>query len=714
MKKNFYLLLFVLSLGIGFAQTPQKKLVVDELMTNHSLQPAKVEQLRWLKGKEACIYITNQAVLKYDLKTKKIETLITLEGLKEKLKDVEGENLSSFPPSHLSDENRVFFQYGQQNLIFNLNTKNIETWSSVPIGSENMEFSPDNLHATYTLKNNLYLLKDDIKLAISKDINPNITNGQAVHRNEFGITKGTFWSPKGNYLAFYRLDERNVNPYPITNFKDLNKTEIENTKYPFAGNPNPIVSIGIYDINTFETIFLNTSSFKEEFYLPCVTWCPSEKYIYAAVLSRQQKEMKLCRFDAKTGELVNILFEEKNDRYVEPENPLYFLPNRSDKFIWISRKDNNNHLYLFDSKGNFLKQLSSGNWDVTEFIGFNSTGEKAYIIGTKDSYLERHLYCVDLASGEVEKITKEAGVHKIKIHSSGKYFIDTYSNPETANCIQIIDTKGNCIKELIKEGNILADYTVGKTEIITLKAADNATTLYGRMIKPFDFDSTKKYPVFIYVYNGPHSQLITNSWLSGANLFLNFMAQEGYIVWTVDARGTSNRGMEFESCTHRNLGTIEIEDQMKGVEYLKSLPYVDATRLGVDGWSFGGFMSIGMKTRYPGVFKVASAGGPVIDWRWYEIMYTERYMESPENNPIGYDQSSLIKYIPQLEGKLLLIHGGMDDIVLLKHSMEFLNECVKQGKQIDFFLYPNHKHNVLGEDRNHLFRKIYEYYEENL
>ncbi|MDR2907401.1 MAG: prolyl oligopeptidase family serine peptidase, partial [Bacteroidales bacterium] len=342
-------------------------------------------------------------------------------------------------------------------------------------------------------------------------------------------------------------------------------------------------------------------------------------------------------------------------------------------------------------------------------------GDKIYFTATKDSPLETHLYVTSVSkNGAIEKLTKEPGTHYITMSADGNHFVDQYSNLETPNTLQIINATGKVVETLLQSANPLANHTVGTTTIETLKAADGQTDLYARLIKPYNFDANKKYPVIVYVYGGPHSQLVTNSWLAGGDLFLNYLAQQGYVVWTLDNRGTDNRGFEFQSATHRQLGTVETADQMKGVNYLKSLPYVDSTRIGVDGWSFGGFMAISLKLRYPGVFKVATAGGPVIDWKWYEIMYTERYMETPEENPDGYKTASVLNYVDNLQGKLLLIHGAQDNTVVWQQSLGFIEECIKKNKQVDYFVYPNHAHNVRGIERMHLYQKLYDYFRENL
>ena len=421
----------------------------------------------------------------------------------------------------------------------------------------------------------------------------------------------------------------------------------------------------------------------------------------------------MCSFDVASGKLHKVLFEETSNKYVEPESPIFFLPTNSNQFVYLSERDGYNHAYLYDQDGKLIKQLTSGSWMINSIEGFDTKGNEMFFYATKDSPLERNLYAFNFKSGKVRRCTPEKGTHSVVFSKDGKFFSDSYSSSTEARRIVLYDNKGKQVSQIHKAEDPWAKLDKPQIDVFTIKAEDG-TDLYARMIKPTNFDANKKYPVIVYVYGGPHAQLITDSWLSGANNFFLFLAQQGFIVWTVDSRGSANRGYEFESAIWRNCGSIEVSDQMAGVNYLKTLPYVDSERIGVDGWSYGGFMTISLKLKNPGVFKVATAGGPVIDWKWYEIMYGERYMSSPEDNPEGYEKSSLLNYADQLEGKLLVIHGAQDPTVVMQHSLEFIKRCIKAGKNIDYFIYPDHEHNVIGKDRIHLYEKIYRYHKENL
>ena len=347
-------------------------------------------------------------------------------------------------------------------------------------------------------------------------------------------------------------------------------------------------------------------------------------------------------------------------------------------------------------------------------IGFDPKEKRMFYVSTQESPLERHIYSVVLESGKISKISSDEGTHAGQLSSDGKYILDTYSSINVPRNINLLKSSGKKIKTLLSADNPYCNYKLGEIEVSYIKGNVEHPDLYYRMIKPVDFDPGKKYPVIVYVYGGPHSQLVKNTWLGGSRLWQHYMAQKGYISFTLDNRGTLGRGFDFESSIHRQLGALEMKDQMAGIDYLKSLPWVDDSRMGIHGWSYGGFLTTSLMLKHNDVFKVGVAGGPVMDWKYYEIMYGERYMDTPDENPEGYKNSTLKNYVGKLDGKLLIIHGAMDSTVVLQHSLTFLRECVKEGVQLDFFIYPGHPHNVRGKDRVHLMRKVSNYFKDNL
>ena len=548
----------------------------------------------------------------------------------------------------------------------------------------------------------------------------NIVLGESVHRNEFGINGGLFWSPKASRLAFYRMDQSMVVDYPLVNTK-AREAEVRNIKYPMAGMKSHEVTVGVWDCASQKLVYLNTARdttvHEREMYLTNIAWSPDEQYVYIAKINREQNHMWLEQYDAATGDFKKVLFEETNPRYVEPCEPMVFTP-KGDQFLWYSMRDGYKHLYLYNLDGSLVKQVTKGEYEVEGFIQFDKKGENIFIYANKNNLDGRDAYRVNLKNGTMECLTNynsAEGTHTVVINDEGTRMVDYFSavdNPGEVNYVININKPANHRDyNIYRAENPLKDYAMPGVELGTIKAADGKTDLYYRLITPPNMEQGKKYPTLVYVYGGPHSQLVTDSWLGGGNLYFMFLAQQGYVVFTVDNRGTDNRGFEFESCTHRHLGEIEMADQMEGVKFLKSLPYVDQDRMGVEGWSFGGFMTITMKLAHPEVFKVGCAGGPVIDWKWYEIMYGERYMDTPQENPEGYEANSLLNKAQNLEGRLLVIQGAEDNTVVPQHSTEFIERCINNFKQVDYFMYPHHEHNVLGRERLHLYQKMFDYYE---
>ncbi|QHC83665.1 prolyl tripeptidyl peptidase [Empedobacter brevis] len=582
-------------------------------------------------------------------------------------------------------------------------------WLKLPDNAENIEFDATNNQVGYVIDNNLFFVDKAGKThQITKDGKYEIVNGKSVHQNEFGIHKGSFISPKGSLVAFYRMDQTVVTDYPIIDWS-VQPAVNKNIKYPFAGTKNHTVTLGVYNPATQKTTFLETHP-EVDHYLTSVTWSPDEKHIYIALLSRNQKHLELNQYDAVSGKLIKTLFKEDDAKYVEPQNELHFIPGKTNEFVWWSQRDGFMHLYRFNTDGKLLKQITKGDWIVTDLVGENAKKKEFLIMTTKDSPKDRHLYAVNWENGKLRKITTDTGTHNVLVSSNGEYAIDNWSNDNTPRKIDVLDANGKFKQNILTAQNPLTNYNTAKVENVTLKA-DDGTDLYGKLIYPTNFDSSKKYPVIVYLYNGPHAQLITNRFPATGNLWYDHLAEKGYVVFTMDGRGSANRGLKFEQAIHGNVATTEMNDQMKGVNFLKTLPFVDSERMGIHGWSYGGFMTTSFMLRKPDVFKVGVAGGPVLDWTQYEIMYTERYMESPQDNPEGFKNTNLINRVKDLKGKLLMIHGAQDNVVVWQHSIDFIREAVKNGVQMDYFVYPGHEHNVRGKDRVHLMQKITDYFD---
>ena len=567
--------------------------------------------------------------------------------------------------------------------------------------------------AAFLRDNNLWVrYADGHDVQLSTDGSRHIVYGQSVHRDEFGIHKGTFWSKDGQKLAFYRMDQSMVADYPQVNtFK--REAELEPDKYPMAGMTSHQVTIGIFDLETQKTVYLNVGDPTDR-YFTNISWAPDGKTLYLFELNRDQNHTTLDAYDVATGNKIKTLYTETSDKYVEPQHPITFLPWDDTKFIYWSWKDGYTHLYLMDTEGRELGQLTSGPWVVKEIVGFCPATKSAILITKEAGHLQRNIYSLNIKTKKRTLLDNGKGVHQAKLSEDGLWLVDTWQEPDLPRACAITNTKTGKSTLLQKASNPWEEWYQPIFEQGTVLAADGETTLYWRMVKPMDFDPAKKYPAVIYVYGGPHAHCVEASWHWGSRSWDTYMAQKGYIVFSIDNRGSEDRGRDFEQATFRRLGQIEMQDQMCGVEYLKSLPYVDAERLGVHGWSYGGFMTTSLMLNYPDVFKVGVAGGPVIDWKWYEVMYGERYMDTPEQNPEGYELTSCINKAKNLKGKLQIIIGMNDPTCVPQHSLQFLNACAEAGTQPDFYAYPGEGHNMAGHKSVHLHERITQYFEDYL
>ncbi|MBC8320293.1 MAG: DPP IV N-terminal domain-containing protein [Bacteroidetes bacterium] len=712
MKKKSRIILTLVVIVMSLSLIAQEKLltVEDAIYMNRDLYPASVSQLQWIGQTNYYAYAKDDAIYKVGAKSGTETMLFDIDMLNKNMHEKDYDSLKRMPQMKFFSNDACWFQYENNYFDYNFNDHKLHWINKVPDSAENLNFEDDTRFIAYTVENNLFIAIDGKVKQITFDQNKGIVYGQTVHRVEFGINKGIFWSPDSKNLAFYRKDETMVTDYPLVDITSR-IAEIENTKYPMAGMTSHQVTLGVYNLETGQTYFMKTGEPPDQ-YLTSVTWDPEGENIYIGLLNREQNHLKMNKYNARNGDFVATIFEEQHPKYVEPEHPLYFLPNKSDHFIWQSERDGWNHLYLYNTKGELINQLTKGSWVVTDFHGLYGNN-KLWFTGTKESPIEKNIYSVSIGSDEIVRISPDNGTHNVIINHSGKYILDVYSSTEVSREYILLSNKGKEIRIIKEDKQPLADYNLGAMSIFTLKSDAN-DDLYCRLIKPIDFDSTQKYPVIVYVYGGPHAQLITDSWLGGAGLFLNYLAQQGYVVFTLDNRGTANRGRDFEQIIHRNLGLHEVEDQLVGVNFLKSLPYVDSTRIGVDGWSYGGFLTISLILDNPGVFKVGVAGGPVTDWKYYEVMYGERYMDTPQENPDGYENSNLLNKVDKLEGKLLIIHGTNDPTVVWQNSLQFLKQAIDNDKDIDYFVYPGHGHNMRGKNRAHLYKKITSFFNDNL
>ena len=641
------------------------------------------------------------------------------------LKDIgDGWHTAYYAEYPYADQPMVLLKNSKQRILYNWETKKT-VWTQSCEGETTADWNKASRAVAYVKDNQLYVRDADNKEhQLTTDGSPSVVYGSAVHRNEFGITTGTFWSPDGQKLAFYRMDQSKVTDYPQVDI-DTRIATCKPDKYPMAGGNTHHVTVGVYDLTTGQMTYLNTpngsvsgdSIATSVPYLTNIAWGPDSKTIYLFELNRDQNDCRLVSYDAATGNRLAELDRETHDKYVEPLHPIQFLPWDNGKFILQSQRDGYNHLYLYSKDGKLIKQLTSGPWVVQEVLGFNTKQKSIIIAANKYHPLHRWLYAVSIKDGKMQELVNTDGVHRGSLSETGAFLVDNWSNPTTPRCIDLISTAsgGSAARtRLLTASDPWDGYQQPIFECGQLKAADGMTDLYYRMVKPHDFDPAKKYPTVVYVYGGPHAHNIEASWHWYSRSWETYMAQKGYIIFVLDNRGSENRGRDFEQATFRQLGQIEMQDQMKGVDYLRTLPYIDTDRIGVHGWSFGGFMTISLITNYPDVFKVGVAGGPVIDWKWYEVMYGERYMDTPQANPEGYEKTSLLSKAKNLKGKLQIITGYNDDTVVPQHCLSFLKACIEAGTQPDFFVYPGELHNMQGHASVHLHERITQYFEDYL
>lgn len=715
MKRIYCFLLVLVAANASFAQLKQLSMEDAMLNARTTLAPENLRQLQFIKGTDDYVYLKKadgtEKYMRGSFSSKEDVDYLTLVQLNERLRAASIDTLKSLPPIQFNAGNWVVNIKGQK-LSFSTASKEYTTIIDKESATkENVEESSDG-YIAYVDSFNLYVTKKGDTKKVTDDGSHDIVYASTVHQSEFGITKGTFWSNNGKLLAFYRMDQSMVPDYPIIDWT-TRPAKVDPIRYPMAGDKSHHVTLGIYNAVTKTTTWIKTTGPAEQ-YLTNIAWSPDDKYVYIAVLNRGQNDMWLNQYDATTGAFVKTLFEETDNRYVEPLVPMLFLKNKPGQFIWQSRRDGWNHLYLYNTDGTLVQQITRGEWEVLDVKGFDATGEVIYYTSTKESPLSKNISAYNFKTGKSRDITDTKEVHSVLVSTSGNYVLDTYSSPENPRTIQVINVKSGKTKLLLQSKNPLQEYSLGKMDLFTIKSSDGAD-LYCRLFKPAGFDAAKKYPVIVYWYGGPHAQLILNSWNGGAgDYWFQYMAERGYVVFTVDTRGSSYRGKVFEQSIFRRAGDAQMDDMMQAVNYLNNQSYVDKNNMGLFGWSYGGFMTTDFMLNHPDIFKAAVAGGPVMNWQYYEIMYTERYMDTPEENPGGYEATNLVKQAGKLKGKLLLIHGLQDPVVVQQHSVMFVRAAIDKGVQVDYMIYPGHEHNVIGKDRAHLYQKVTDYFMQNL
>ncbi len=717
--KGLFVLLLLLKMAVFAEETSFKKLTVEDIYLNLNLYKKLPRGLKWLpKGKQLSYLKIDpetgeQQLWIMDAKSRQARNVLT----DKQMRWIGGNDtiqVSLMGYMWFPEEDGLLLREAGDLFYYNFDRDNVVRLTVSSQEEENVSISPHGRKVAFVRNNDIYVV--DVATRQEKrltfDGNDLVLNGKKdwVYQEELGSRgdfKGYWWSPDGRYIAYYQMDDRPVPEYPIVDFSLLHPA-VTMERYPKAGDPNPIVKVGVVDVQTANTLWLDLGE-ETDVYFPRVYWVPGTNQIAVMRLDRHQQQLDFLFCDPQTGKS-HLVLSEHDSCWINVDDFVYFFKKKN-WFLWGSERSGYRHLYLYDFQGNLIKQLTEGEWTVTSLEGVDERKGYAYFVGTRDGLLERHLYRVGLDSRKIKRLTRAEGVHSVRVAPGGRYFIDYFSAPLTPTRVSLYCTDGKLLKILEKnEHPELAAYHLSAPEFLEIPG-ENGLIYHAMMIKPPHFDPTKKYPVLVYVYGGPHSQLVIKRF---TNLWHQLMAQKGYIVFTLDNRGTANRGSAWERAIYRRLGQIELQDQLVGVKYLKSLPYVDASRIGIWGWSYGGYMTLYALTRSR-EFKAGAAVAPVTDWHYYDTIYTERYMALPAENEDGYYRGSPIHFADSLHGALLIAHGTGDDNVHFQNTEQFIDRLVEAGKMYRLVIYPGQGHSIRStEDRIHLFRTITRFFLENL
>ena len=659
----------------------------------------------------------NSQINKYSFRTgQKIRTLVNSKNIEI---DINNYTFSKDEKKVLfANETEKIYRYSSKSIyhIYNLKTKKLEKLSDDKVMYA--DFSPSGDKVAYVNSNNLFVkdLSNSKTIQITTDGELNqIINGATdwVYEEEFGLTQAFFWSPDGKKIAFYKFDEREVKEFSMDMFNaELYPSQYQ-FKYPKAGEDNSKLSIHIYNIDDAETTTISLNKSYE--YIPRMNWTKSNDLLYVLAMNRHQNELDFILYNT-TNSSSEILFSEKDKYYIDVHDNTTFTDDKQ-SLIWTSEKSGFNHIYLVNLENGQSQQVTTGNWEVTKYHGMNQDDNKVFYTSNEEGAINKSLYCINLDGSDKTKLSEDLGTHSSTFSNGMKYYSNTYSTADTPPYISLHNHTGKEIRVLEDNADLstkMEEFDLTKKEFFSFTTSEDVN-LNGWMIKPSDFDPNKRYPVFMFLYGGPGSQQVVNSWGWFNYFWHQHLAQKGYIVVCVDNRGTGGRGAEFKKMTYLQLGKYETIDQIEANRYLAKLPYVDKNRIGIQGWSYGGYMSSLAITKGADVFKTAIAVAPVTNWRYYDNIYTERYMRTPQENASGYDDNSPINHVDSLKGNYLLIHGTADDNVHVQNTYEMVSALVKANKQFDLFVYPDKNHGIYGGNtRLHLYKLMTDYILENL
>ncbi len=706
----------------------QNRITVEDIWSKYAFYPQAAGGFNVMKdGMHYTDLETDgnfQNLVKYDLKTgKKIATLVNGADVKvgDKIIDISG---YAFSPDEskllLSVDAEAIYRRSsvEANYVYDMKTK---TTTEVSSNGNQMfaTFSPNSSKIAFVRANNLFIkdltTKQEIQVTTDGKMNE-IKNGWAdwVYEEEFSKANYFEWNADGSKLAFVRFDETHVKEYTFDAYNNNLYPDKITFKYPKAGEDNSILSVFVYDVATTKTTKVDIGT-ETDIYIPRIKWTTDKNILSLQRMNRLQNKLELMYANANDGTTKVILTEEAKT-YIDITDDLTFLSNNKG-FIWSSENDNFNHLYYYDNNGKLMNQITKGNWDVIEFNGYDEKTKTLFYTSTEQGQINRDIYSVKLDGSSKKRLSTAEGTTHAEFSNGMKFYVSSYSNANTPPVYELHSADGKLIKVLEDNADLrtkMKDYNLSKKEFFTFKNTDGVE-LNGWMMKPQNFDANKKYPVYMFAYNGPGSNECNNAWETFDFWWHSLLNQEGYMVVCVDGRGTLGRGREFKHSTYMQLGKLETLDQIDVAKYLGTLPYVDKTRIGFQGWSFGGYMASLLITKGADYFKSTIAVAPVTNWKWYDNIYTERFLRKPQDNKSGYEDNSPVNFTKNIKGKFLLIHGSSDDNVHLQNSMELAEALVKNNKPFDFMIYPNKNHGIFGGyTRTHLYNKMLKFVKENL
>lgn len=703
MKKNksaSILLLIITCISFNYHNVIAQKDITPYDVVTGKIYPEILRHIQWRSNTDTISYVKNQSIIEWYNNTE--STICNVQDLQKY-----NESIKNIPNHIWTDSTTILFDFRNTLFTFSTNTKNSKTLVTLPKNAKSIALNK-NMTITYSVDSTLCLFYNDSIITMQNPFDY-YHYDESIYRNEFGYSDGVSWSPSGKKLLFILKNDTIIPDYTFISYDSILPVTTK-YKYAFAGGPYEQIKIGVYDLESSNTRFLTLKN--TEGYYTNASFNRAENKIYFQYLNRAQDSMACEEYDLENGEYIRTLFSETNKKYVEPLYQVFFY-NNDKNFFYISRKNGYKHIYDYSFETGTLTQITHGKFEIDKIIDVTPTGEVLFSGNSEKDNMCQFIYLLK-KDKSYNIITKDKGCHYSLSKLHNNKFIEYYTATNLPLEYSVYDIYNKERQSVFIAKNPLIVYNQPEVKFGTIKSADNQYALNYRLILPPEFDKTIQYPVIINVYGGPHLQNVRNSWYSGHDYILMCLAAQGYIIFSLDNRGSANRGMDFESSTFRNLGYNESQDQNKGIEFLKSLSYVDTSRIGMYGWSFGGYMTLTMITDFPKDIKVGVAGSPVVDWNYYEVMYGERYMDTPQENQEGYTSTSIYNKIKNLDGKLLILIGGEDYTTVPAQSMRLLELANSRGISIDFHIYPSQEHGMRGYHRYNVLLKTLEYFQDNL